>query len=93
MKKRLAAVGMVGACAVCCAPWWLPALVSAGFTGFAAFGSGLLAGISLDAVACGALALAALGGLAVWAYRARKAAQAQCHCESSCGTAACETRS
>jgi hypothetical protein len=89
MKKRLAALGLVGACAVCCAPLLLPMLAGAGLVGAGAAGGGLLAGIPVDAIVCGALPLMALGGFAVWAYRRRKAAQAACDCEAACSTTSC----
>jgi hypothetical protein len=89
MKKRLAALGLVGACAVCCAPLLLPMLAGAGLAGAGAAGGGLLAGLPVDAIVCWALPLMALGGYAVWAYRRRKAAQAACNCEASCSTTSC----
>lgn len=89
MKKRLAAAGLVAACAACCAPLLLPVLAGAGLIGVGTVGGGLLAGIPLDALICGALPLAALAGFAIWSYRRRKAALAQCNCESLCGTTAC----
>ena len=89
MNKRLAALGLVGACAVCCAPLLLPMLAAVGLAGAGAAGGGLLAGLPLDAIVCGVLPLMGLGGYAVWAYRRRKAAQASCDCQAACSTAAC----
>ena len=89
MNKRLAALGLVGACAVCCAPVLLPMLAGAGLAGAGAAGGGLLAGLSVDAIVCAVLPLMGLGGYAVWAYRRREPAQAACECESACSTAAC----
>lgn len=89
MKKRLVALGLVGACAVCCAPLLLPVLAGAGLAGAGAAGGVLLAGIPVDAILCGVLPVLALGGFAVWSYRRRKAAQAACDCEASCSTTSC----
>ena len=89
MKKRWAALGLVGACAVCCASLLLPVLAGAGLAGVGAAGGGLLAGLPVDAIVCGVLPLLGLGGYAVWAYRRRQAAQASCGCEAVCGTASC----
>jgi uncharacterized membrane protein YedE/YeeE len=91
MKKRWAAAGLVGACAVCCAPLIAPLLAGVGLGGLAATGAGLLAGLPVDAIVCGALPLMALGGYAVWSRRRRKAAQAACACENACSTTACGT--
>lgn len=92
MKKRWAALGLVGACAVCCAPLILPLLAGAGLVGASAVGGGLLAGMPLEAILCAALPLMAVGGLAVWAYRRRQAARAACDCPSACSTSACTPR-
>ena len=92
MKKRLAVLGVVGACAVCCAPLLLPVLAGAGLAGAGAAGAGLLAGLPVDAIVCGVLPVMALGGYAVWARRRRKAAQAACTCEAACSTTSCAPR-
>ena len=84
MKKKLAALGLVGACAVCCAPLLLPALAGAGLVGAGTAGGGLLAGIPVDAIACVALPVMAAAGLAVWSYRRRASAAASCDCETRC---------
>jgi len=89
MKKRWAALGLVGACAVCCAPLLLPVFAAAGLTGAGALGGGLLAGVSLDAIICGAIPLVALAGFAVWTYRRRRAAQSTCDCQAACSTTSC----
>lgn len=89
MKKALAVLGLVGACAVCCAPLLAPVLAGAGLAGAGGIGAGLLAGVSMDAIVCGVLPLMALGAYSAWAYRRRKAAQASCHCETACQPASC----
>lgn len=89
MKKTLAAAGLIGACAACCATLLLPMLAGAGFVGLGALGGGLLAGLSLEAMLCVALPLAALAGFAVWSFRRRRAARTACGCESSCSSTGC----
>ena len=70
MKKSVATLGVVAACAVCCAPLLLPLLAGAGLVGAGAAGGGLLLGLPPDLVICGGIALAAglqvaIGALAV----------------------------
>lgn len=84
MKRRLAALGLVGACAVCCAPLLLPLLAGAGLAGAGAAGGGLLAELPVDVIVCGAVALMVPAALAVWAYQRRRAARAACDCEAAC---------
>lgn len=92
MKKALAVLGLAGACAICCAPLLVPVLAGAGLAGAGSVGAGLMAGVSVDAIICGALPLMGLAGYAAYAisaYRRRKAAEAACNCQSVCSTASC----
>ena len=89
MKKRFAALGLVGACAMCCAPLLLLVFAAAGLTGAGALGGGLLADVPLEAIICGAIPLAALAGFTVWTYRRRRAAQSTCDCQGACSTTSC----
>ena len=70
VSNRLALGGAALACAACCAPLAVPlvwpALISVGVVGAGAEGTGWLAGMSLDAILCGGIALAAVAGGAVW---------------------------
>ena len=95
VSRRLAITGTIAACAACCAPLVVPlvwpALVAAGLVGVGSSGGGRLAGLSLDVVLCGGIALAALAGGAVWLQRRNKtvpipvlAEGAQCDLET-CG--------
>ncbi|MCW7536799.1 hypothetical protein OOT46_02885 [Aquabacterium sp. A7-Y] len=88
MKKRLAVLGVVAACAACCAPLVLPALSAAGLLGAGAIGGGVLFGLPLDVVVCGGLALSLLSGMAAWAWLGRRPAAPSCGCQTSCGTEA-----
>ncbi len=72
------------ACSACLA---VPALIAAvGGTGFAAAGFSLAAGwLSLDAILCVFVPLALIAGLAAYQMRAKKAANAACAVDASCG--------
>ncbi|MBI5258800.1 MAG: hypothetical protein HY855_20005 [Burkholderiales bacterium] len=89
MKKVLAAVGLVGACAVCCAPLLVPALAGTGLIGAGALGAGLLAGVPLEAIACAALPVLAVAAYAAWVYRRQKATPAPCACDTACSASTC----
>ena len=70
ISRKLAITGTVAACAACCAPLVVPllwpALVAAGLVGAGSVGGGWFAGLSLDVLVCGGIALAALAGGVVW---------------------------
>lgn len=90
MKKTWAAAGLVGACALCCAPLLWPVLAGAGLAGFGTLGGAWLGGLSLELIACVALPVLGLAGLAAWAYRQRQlAARPRCGCASACDRSAC----
>ena len=76
VSKKLAAGGTALACAACCAPLVVPlvwpVLAGAGLVGTGAASAGWLAGLSLDAILCGGVALAALAAAAVWYRQSRK---------------------
>ena len=81
VSRKLAITGTVAACAACCAPlvvpiFW-PVLATAGLVGAGGIGGGWLAGLSLDVILCGGIALAALAGGAVWLRQRRKQRQIQ----------------
>ena len=81
VSRKLAITGTVAACAACCAPlivplFW-PILAAAGLVGAGGIGGGWLAGLSLDVILCGGIALAALAGGAVWLRLRRKRTQLQ----------------
>jgi hypothetical protein len=77
VSKKLAASGVALACAACCAPLVVPLvwpiLVGAGIVGSGAAWAGWIAGLSLDAILCGGMALAAATGAAAWYRQSRKA--------------------
>lgn len=70
VSRKLAVTGTVAACVACCAPLVVPlvwpALVAAGVIGAGGAGGGWLAGLGLDVILCGGIALAVLAGGAVW---------------------------
>ena len=81
VSRKLAITGTAAACAACCAPLIVPivwpVLAAAGLVGAGGIGGGWLAGLSLDVILCGGIALAALAGGAVWLRLRRKRTQAQ----------------
>ena len=77
VSRRLAITGTVAACAACCVPLVWPALVAAGLAGAGSAGSGWLAGLSLDVLLCGSIAVAALAAGAVWLRQRRKVRRMQ----------------
>lgn len=81
VSRRLAITGTIAACAACCAPLVVPlvwpALVAAGLAGASSAGSAWLAGLSLDVILCGSIALAALAAGAVWLRQRRKVRRMQ----------------
>lgn len=76
VSRKLAITGTVAACAACCAPLIVPVvwpvLAAAGLVGAGGIGGGWLAGLSLDVILCGGIALAALAGGAVWLSQGRR---------------------
>jgi hypothetical protein len=89
MNKRLATVGVVAACAACCAPLILPLLSGAGLVGAGLIGGGVLLGVPLDAWICGGIALAVVAGIFLWArHRRRAQAAPACGCQTACSTKA-----
>lgn len=80
VSRKLAITGTAAACAACCAPLVIPliwpVLAAAGLVGTGSAAGGWLAGLSLDLILCGGIALAALAGGAVWLRQRRKRAQA-----------------
>ncbi len=89
MKKSVAALGVVAACAACCAPLLLPLLSGAGLVGAGAVGGGVLLGLPADLVICGGIAVAAVAGIFLWARQRRLKAEAACACETACSTETC----
>ena len=96
VSRKLAITGTVAACAACCAPLIVPivwpVLAAAGLVGAGGIGGGWLAGLSLDVILCGGIALAALAGGAVWLKLRRKRTQVQVSDFSEgaqCGLDAC----
>lgn len=81
VSRKLAITGTAAACAACCAPLVIPlvwpALVAAGLVGTGGAASGWLAGLSLEVILCGGIALAALAGGAIWLRQYRRRQQAQ----------------
>ncbi len=81
VSRKLAITGGVAACAACCAPLVIPlvwpVLVAVGLVGAGGAGGGWLAGLSLDVILCGGIALAALAGGAVWLRQRSRRMQAQ----------------
>lgn len=81
VSRKLAITGTAAACAACCAPLFIPlvwsALVAAGLVGTGGVVSGWLAGLSLEVILCGGIALAALAGGAIWLRQHRRRQQAQ----------------
>jgi hypothetical protein len=79
ISRKLAITGTVAACAACCAPLVVPlvwpVLVAAGLVGAGSAGGGWLAGLSVDAILCGGIALAAMAGGVVWFRQRRKRLQ------------------
>lgn len=79
VSRKLAITGTIAACAACCAPlvvplFW-PALVAAGLVGAGSASGGWLTGLSLDAILCGSIALAAVAGGIVWLRQRRRRTQ------------------
>lgn len=76
VSSRLAITGTAAACAACCAPFVVPlvwpVLVTAGLAGAGGTASGWLAGLSLETLLCGGIAVVALAGGAVWLRQRRK---------------------
>ena len=76
VSRKLAITGTVAACAACCAPLIVPVvwpvLAAAGLVGAGGIGGGWLAGLRLDVILCGGIALAALAGGAVWLSQRRR---------------------
>ena len=76
VSKKLAIGGGAVACAACCAPLVVPllwpTLVGAGIVGAGSAGTGWLAGLSLDAILWGGVAMALLAGAGVWYRQSRK---------------------
>lgn len=90
MNKRFATVGLVGACAVCCAPLWVSAVAGTGLTAAGTAMGTLLSGAPADTIFCVALILGALVGFAVWTYRRRGARVLEaCDCEVACRATGC----
>jgi hypothetical protein len=92
MKKQLLTfLGVGAACAACCAPLLAPLLAGTGLAGFGAAASGAILGLSLDTILCGAVALAAIAGTAIWLVRRKPftAAKPACDCEGACSTESC----
>ena len=81
VSRKLAITGTVAACAACCVPLVVPiiwpVLIAAGLVGTGGAGGGWLAGLSLDVILCGGIALAALAGGAVWLRQRNRRVQAQ----------------
>ncbi|MFN0114362.1 MAG: hypothetical protein ACKVPY_06765 [Paracoccaceae bacterium] len=81
VSRKLAITGTIAACATCCAPLAVPllwpALVAAGLAGAGSASGGWLAGLSLDAILGGGIALAALAGGTVWLRQRRRRTQVQ----------------
>lgn len=81
VSRKLAITGTAAACAACCAPFVIPliwpALVGAGLVGTGGAATGWLAGLSLEVILCGGIALAALAGGAIWLRQHRRRQQAQ----------------
>lgn len=79
-SRKLAVTGVAAACAACCAPLVVPlvwpALAAAGLLGAGGAGGGWLAGLDLDVILCGGLALAVLAGGTIWLRQRRKPARA-----------------
>lgn len=73
VSRKLAVTGTIAACAACCAPLIvpivLPVLATVGLVGAGGIGGGWLAGLSLDAMLCGGIALAVTTGGAVWLWQ------------------------
>jgi hypothetical protein len=94
MKKRLAAAGVVAACAACCAPLLLPMRSGVGVTAAGAAGAGALFGLSADAIICGGLAVGLLTAIGVWTLLQRRkrsaAAPRACASSGACGCATSE---
>jgi hypothetical protein len=84
IKKGLGAVGIVAACAACCAPLLLPMLSGVGVAAAGTAGASALFGLPADVVICGGLAAATLTGIGLWSYlQSRKAAaKAACACKA-----------
>ena len=65
VSRKLAITGTVAACAACCAPLVVPivwpVLIAAGLVGTGGTGGGWLAGLSLDVILCGGIALGRTG--------------------------------
>lgn len=81
VSRKLAITGTIAACAACCAPLIVPivwpVMAAAGLVGAGGIGGGWLAGLDLDVILCGSIALAALAGGAVWLRQKRKQLRAQ----------------
>ncbi len=90
MKKSVATLGVVAACAVCCAPLILPLLSGAGLVGASALGGGLLLGLPPDALICAGIAMALMATLFLWLRQRKRKAELACACETACRTEACD---
>lgn len=82
-KKILGALGLVGACAACCAiPFAIPFLGAMVLSGATAFGMGL------DTIVCAAVLLLAAGAVVVWYRRGLRAKATACAAPGACGAEA-----
>ena len=81
VSRKLAITGTAAAWAACCAPLVIPlvgpALLAAGLVGTGGAASSWLAGLSLEVILCGGIALAALAGGATWLRQHRRRQQAR----------------